>query len=355
MATAIEGTCVALFALHVAPLLALEAAESSALVAIGVAIAVALAGHAAAAADDPFTRIRGALAALASIAVVAVLVDEAAGGLALVVAASAAAAALLVGRGGRHDASWLGVAAAALVGLFPAAGACSGLAAIVSRSYRHPPAGQPWAAVLSTGILLAVLLTAAAAFRGIERPHGAAARLPASRGSSWLLIALAVASQASGVPYFVRWTASPGDKAIAMIMVVLAGGLGMELARRARGTSRAPSILSWPARALAAVSERSAAALRFLAGGVVVLERQVLDDLGGASVGLVLAAGRAIARVETATDGPVLGDRIAWMADAAVARLGLDHPRVGARVSAVLVFVMVALLALLVLSSLLLA
>jgi hypothetical protein len=358
--------------LHLAPLV-----EPGAAVAIAIApalAAVALAADAASSRSRPHG-LRAALAALTAMAVASVLLGETAAAVTIVMAASAGTAAASVAVESEGDVRWLGVACAGLAGILPGAGVSPGLAAAVTGAFGASAANRWAGGVVAPLLTIAVILCALAQFRvysaGVRRrgspvgPHGPRV----------LVIGLAAASTLGGAALGVgtspfggqavplaRRLVPPGGgldgvprMAVAgLVLAIAAASIGLAAARKA---SRTPALPSWIT-ALAApalVVERAAGAavelLRFFVRSVVIMNEDVIDDATEVVASGFSVLGRVVRRADRAVAEGTVGHAIARGANELVVRTKVDDPRGLERVRLGLLIGMVAILGLVVLSS----
>lgn len=364
----IETAVPAMIALRLAPAFDHDAADGSSFALVAVATAVLLAGRAAGA-REPAAATHAAIAASAALVIAAAGIGETPGGAAMLVAVALAGGAALSVVDAERDVRWLGVACAALVGLIPLAGVSPGAVTLVAHALASR--GGP---ILTTGAVATIVLASSALFHVYDAIVAASGTRRGSRGQGAVAAALAAAALASGVvlgagtaPFGGRVVPlvdrvlggrpsglSPGDAWTALALAVAAAAAGAFIARRA-SPGRAPlGFAALPARVAVYAARGVGAGGAFLARGALALDRDVVVGAarGASALGRVglAAAARADAFVETRTSAS-----LARAADAVVVRLGLDHPRVAAKSRAAALLVLVALLAAIVLSSVLLA
>lgn len=370
LALALEAAIPALVALRLAPLFDPVAVDGAAFAAIGGAVAFVCGGRAAAA-RDPFTVIRAVAAATASLVLVAAGLADVAGGLVVFVTAVLSSAAALAAIEARRDVRWLGIACAAAVGLLPVAGISSGVASVTARAVDPASSWRATGVGLAVAIVVVVALSAAAAFRMYDAIISEPRHDLGSRATSTLALVLASIALASGVvlgagtaafggrlvPLSGRMldVAAPrGDAWTGLALAVVAPAVGLFLARRPWARPEAFSVAERPARLLRRVASGVARFARFVGDGATTLDREVISDVADVAGNAVVGLARIVVRADDAVRVRALGAPLGRVSDAAATRLGLDHPRVLSRLAAVAVFVMVALLALVVLSSVLL-
>lgn len=373
LALVIEAIVPSILALRLARIFDPAAADGAAVALGGALLACVLAGHAAAS-DDRSQAARSALGSGAAMVIAAAGIGEIAGGLSLEVAVVLAGTAALASIVAPRDVRWLGVACAAAVGLLPMAGASSGIAAILARALAPTATWRGLGLVVAAGVVLGTTLSTIALFR----MHDAIIATPASgrgtRGQGAITVVLAATALASGVvlgagtspfggrvvPLSSRILGSDaasarGDAWVALGLGLVAAAAGLFVARHAP-VRRAPfAFAARPARVLAGMARAVGGATWFLSRGAVVVDRDVVEDIGRAAGAAVLAASRAVTRGDRLVEDRLVGRSVAWLSEAVTSRLGLDHPRAAARVATAALVVMVALLGLVVLSSVLLA
>jgi hypothetical protein len=142
-----------------------------------------------------------------------------------------------------------------------------------------------------------------------------------------------------------------GDAWGGLALAIVAPAIGLFLARRPWARTEAFAFAERPARLLRRLANGTARLARFLGDGATTLDREVISDAVAIAGTLFVAFARTVVRVDATIRTRALGAPLGRLADDASIRLGLDHPRVLSRVTAVAVFAMVALLALVVLSS----
>lgn len=370
LALALEAAVPAFVALRLAPLFDPLAVDGAAFSFIGAIAALVCAGHAAAA-RDPFAVLRSIVAATASLVVVAAGLGDVAGGLGVLVAAVLSSAAALAALEARRDVRWLGIACAAAVGLLPIAGISSGIASIAARAVDPASSWRATGIGLALSLLVVVALCAAAAFRMHDAIIAEGQRDFGTHATSVLALVLSSVALASGVvlgagtaafggrliPLSARMLdvdAPHGDAWTGLALAIVAPAIGLFLARRPWSRPEAFAVADRPARFLRRVANGVARLARFLGDGATTLDREVLSDAVDVGGRTMVGVARLVLRSDGALRARVFVRPLDRAADLAATRLGLDHPRVLSRVAAVAVFVMVALLALLVLSSMVL-
>jgi hypothetical protein len=367
---ALEAIPPVVLALHVLPLL--DPAAGPAIALVPVIAAVFLAGDAAAARSSDRVP-RAALAALSALAMTAVLVGESGGAIVILVAGALGAAAATTSLDAESDVRWLGIACVSLAGIVPGAGASTGIASAITGSFGASGTGRMVGAAVAPLVAVAAMLVATAVFRVYSASIRAPLVQPGPPAPRLLAIALAASSIVLGaifgvgastfggrtMPLARRFVDPPGGldanprfAIAALVLSVAAAVIGLVAARRATAMARTPRwvpTLGWPA----AVAGRGARAItgvvRFLVRSVLIMNEDVIDDATGAVASVFLAVARGLRLVDAkAASASRALDRGA--AEAAV-RTGLDHPRRADRVRTGLVLGMVAILGVVVLSS----
>ncbi|MBX3207535.1 MAG: hypothetical protein KF764_20975 [Labilithrix sp.] len=367
-------------ALRLAPLVDPSATDGALVVLIGSGSAIVLAARAACV-DDGHKALRGVLAAVASMAVVAAGLGDPSASLILASSAVVSTSAALAAIEARRDARWLGVAAAGVVGLLPGAGASFGYVLAISAALGSAAAGSVAWAVFAGGVaaslVVACTLGALAAFRVYDAVIRASARDPGrSRPEGVVVVVLAVVSLVGGValgagttmfgghisPLARRLTgtsalpAHPAMVGAAIVLSLVAAAGGVALARRASAGSTSPRwlfALGRPYDVLARIADGFGRAALFLQRSVAAMDRDVIDDVPAAVAASALGVGRGLRRLSRGVSGKV-DPPLERAADVVAVKLDLDGPRAAERVRTAALLVMVALLGLVVLSSLLL-
>ena len=286
-------------------------ADGALVVVLGAGSAFVL-GARASCVDDGHRALRGVLAATAAAAVASVGLGEATGALVLTCAAIVACVASFAAIDARSDVRWLGVAAAASVGLFPGAGASMGFILAIAAALGTAASGGASAAlfggVVAVALVATVLSCALAAFRVYDAILNAAAGKPATarRQEALLVVGLAILALAGGAvlgvgsaPFggaavpLARRMAGPNmapmaPKALAFVaavLAILAAAGGVILARRASAAVRPPRwLLSFgrPYGLLDSAAHTLAEAATFLHRSVRAMDRDVIEDIPAA-------------------------------------------------------------------------
>lgn len=297
-------------ALRLAPLVDPRGADGALVVILGASSALLLSANAASGADGHKT-IRGVLAAVVSLAFVAVGFGEPASALILSCSAIVATSAAIAALEARRDIRWLGVASAATVGLLPGAGASTGYifatATALGSAVYSTPTWAVFAAVAGGAILLAVTLSSLAVFRVYDALIRATVRDPGvSRGQGVVVIALAILALLGGTvlgagttplggavePLARRLVGAP-EAAVAPKMIaaaalfasLVAAAAGAVLARRVSASDEPPRWLLMLGRPYAVITSAMAAlggGVRYLQQSADALDRDVIDDVPAA-------------------------------------------------------------------------
>ncbi len=363
LAATLEILPAAYFALRFAPLVDASSLDGG-LVTLAGSISAFLLGGRAAAADDPAQAMRCVLGAATSIAVGAVGLGEPAAALVLSASSLVACGAALAAVEGRRDVRWLGVACAAAVGLLPGAGTSPGFALTLTSSLNAAlhgaRAGEGLATSAAAGIasalsMLAWAFCALAAFRVYDAVIRSSLRDPGTRGQAAVVTLLAVLALGGGVILGAGTTAFGGQviplarrivgdatadaaprpiAAAAIALSIVTAATGVLLARRVGAGPQTP-------RWLRTLSAPHGAAMRLLAVGtrgfgflqrsVVRMDRDVVEDFG---VAVTEVFGRLARVVRPPGAHP--------------------DPQRAQRITTAIVLVLLALFALLVLSSMVL-
>ena len=371
---ALEAIPPVVLALHMLPLL--DPGAGPALAVIPVVAAVFLAGDAASSRSSDRVP-RAALASLSALAMTAVLVGETSGAMVILVAGALGAAACTTSLDAESDVRWLGIACVSLAGIVPGAGASSGVASAITGSFGASAAGHMVGAAVAPLVAIAAILIATALFRVYSASISAPVVTSGLRAPRALAVALAASSVVGGAilgigastfgghttPLARRLVDAPGGldgnpriAGVAFVLSVGAAVVGLVAARRATATSKTPGWI--PALGLpAALAGRAArivtGAVRFLVRSVLIMNEDVIDDAAEAVGSLVIALARVLRLADAKSSAPMelALDR---GATEVVVRTGMDHPRRSDWFRTGLVLGMVAILGLVVLSSLVL-
>ncbi|MEA2750101.1 MAG: hypothetical protein QOI41_4244, partial [Myxococcales bacterium] len=270
---------------------------------------------------------------------------------------------------------WLGVACASTAGVLPAAGASPGLACVIAGAFGASASGHVAGGVVAPLATVAVILVAVAVFRVYGATITAPRPADSPRGPRVLVVVLAITSLLGGAalgagtspfgghtaPLARRLVAGGGGVdgvpriAIAALVLSLAAAvIGLVAARRATRTPEAPAWIKWldgPALLLAHVVGWGSGLLHFFVRSVVVMNEDVIDDATEVLASGVSAVGSGVRRLDAVVARGLLARAFGRGADEVVVRTGMDDPRRFERVKLGLVIGMVALLALVVLSS----
>jgi hypothetical protein len=372
---ALEGVAPVVLAMHVAPLVDPGAA---AVLAIMPALAAAILAAAAAASRSRDAIPRTSLAALAALAITAVLLGETAGALTIVVTATLGTAAMTAALDSDVDVRWLGVACASVAGVLPAAGTSPGVASVIIGAFGASASNRVPGAAAAPLATITVILVSLAVFRVYGATISAARNDAGPRGPRALVVLLALASLLGGAalgagsspfggraaPLARRLVGGVGGldgvpriAGAALLLSLAAAAIGLVAARRATRTPQAPAwlaLLESPALLLGRLAERCASLVRFFVRSVVVMNEDVIDDATEVLAAGVSAVGAGVRRADAVVARGALARAFGRGADEVVVRTGMDHPRRFERVTLGLVIGMVALLGVVVLSSVIL-
>jgi len=372
LAVAVEALVPAYLAVRFADLLEPRSPDGATVAIAGAVAAVVLGGHAATLATDDAPRaVRGVLAAAIAVVVTAAGFGMIAGGLLVASAAAFSAAAALAAIEARRDLRWLGVASAATCGLVPASGISAGVATTVSRAFDPTATWHGSGAYVAVAVAVAVALAAFASFRMYDAIVSKSATRGA-RGQGAIAVVLSSLALASGIVFGMGSAAFGGrvvplvtrllgldvvvagtDAYSALALAIVAPAIGFFAARHARSDALADAAGA-PARMAIALGAAFARAFDFLGGGVRALDGDVIEDVGRSAGQGILLVAAALGRADRFVDERITGRILGRAADVTAVRLSLDHPRVLTRFALIFVLVMVALLALVVFSSVLL-
>lgn len=383
IAYVLEAVPPVVISLHVAPLMDPSAAAA---IAVLSAVAAAVIAAAAAASRSRDRVPRAALGALVAVAVTAVLLGESAAAVVLLVAAMLGAAAATAALESRADVRWLGVACAALSGILPGAGVSPGIASAITGAFGASLAGRWAGAVVAPLVTIAAILVALAVFhvygasitKAVPGSGGAPART-GTAASNALVVTLAAfavlggAALGTGTSPFGGHTAplarrlvgggggldaSPRIALAALGLSVAASIIGLVAARRASRTAEAPSwlrLLGAPAALLGSIAGAAGSLLAFFVRSVVIMNEDVIDDATELLSGVFGAIGAGFRRIDTVVAGGLFARLLGRSADQdAVVLTGMGDRAGGEgydRVRTGLVLGMVAVLGLVVLSS----
>jgi len=369
---ALEAIPPVVLALHMLPLL--DPGAGPALAVIPVVAAVFLAGDAASARSSDRVP-RAALAALAALAMTAVLVGETSGAMVILVSGALGAAAATTSLDAESDVRWLGIACVSLAGIVPGAGASSGIASAIAGSFGASGAGHRVGAAVAPLVAVAAILVATAVFRVYSASIRAPVVASGPRAPRALATSLAAASIVSGAvlglgasvfggrttPLARRLVDAPGGldgnprmAGVAFVLSVGAAIIGLVAARRATATAAAPgwiATLGLPAALAGRAASIVTDVVRFLVRSVLIMNEDVIDDAADALGSLVSAIARGVRFIDSKIGSGLLARALGRGATEVVVRTGMDHPRREGRFRTGLVLGMVAILGLVVLSS----
>ena len=372
LAYALESVPPVVLAVHVAPLVDPGVAAA---IAIAPAVAAVVLGATAAASRTRDGVPRATLAALVSLAVAAVYLGETAGAVMILVAATVGCAAITVALDAGADVRWLGVACASVAGVLPAAGASPGLACAIAGAFGASATGHAAGGVVAPLATVAIILVGLAVFRVYGATISVKVDPTSPRGPRVLVVVLAIASLLGGAalgagtspfgghtaPLARRLVAGGGGVdgvppiAIAALVLSLAAAvIGLVAARRATRTPDAPAWIKWldgPALLIEHAVGLGSSLLRFFVRSVVVMNEDVIDDATEVVASGVSAVGAGVRRLDAVVARGMLARAFGRGADEVVVRTGMDDPRRFESVKLGLVIGMVALLCLVVLSS----
>ena len=372
---ALEGVPAVVVLMHIAPLV--DPAEA-AILAIAPALAAVVLAADAAASRSRDRVARAVLASLTALALTSVLLGETAGALVILVSATLGAAAATAALDSGGDVRWLGVASAGVSGVLPGAGTSAGLGSVISGAFGASAAGRWPGGVVAPLATISVILVSLAVFRMYSASINAPATAIA-RGPKILVVVLATASVLGGAalgagssqfgghtaPIARRLVSGTGgiDGApriafAALGLSLAAAAIGLVAARRATRTPQSPAwigALGLPGHLLARTAGGAASLVRFLVRSVVVMNEDVIDDVTEVVTGAVARAFAGFRRLDAAVTGGRLTRALGGGADEVVVAPGSDAPDRFEGVRVGLVLGMVALLGLVVLSSVVLS
>ena len=361
---ALEALVPAVLALRLCVLVTPHASWAIALAILAAACAAVLAGHAATR-NEARRALSAKMAADMALVVACVLVAEPSAAFVVAVTASLGAGAALASLDGPGDIRWLGVACAATTGAIPAAGASPGFAAALAASFVD---AQPLALVFAFVLAASIMLGAVAAFRVYDTSIGPSRRsfAVAARGLGIVLAALAMLA---GVFLGVGTTPFGGKSAAlvhriaptglsvennpkvavaGLVLSLVAALLGIYTARR---SPRWLATVAAPARAASSFAHRLGLLADLGHRSVVVLERDVIED---ASLVVGNGALRMAGALRFASEKVDPGGLVDRLGPTILVKIGLGSPKAFGLFRVVVLVVMVALLAVIVLSSLIL-
>ena len=312
LAYALETIPPVVLAIHVLPLLDPVAALEIALV--PAAFAVLLACDAAAARSSDRVP-RAVVAALAALAMASVLAGETGGAMVILVAAALGGAAATTALDAETDVRWLGMACASLAGVLPGAGTSAGISSAMAGALAAGVSGRAVGYAVAALVAVAALLVSFAVFRVygasvLQRPKDRGAR--GSRSLALILAALSLmfgamlgvgSSQFGGhtLPLARRLVDAPGGidnepKIVGGVLVVaLACAVsGVLLARRASARETPSWLASFgaPGRLVSRGAFAGSGLLQFLVRSVLVMNEDVVEDVTDVVASLFLAIGR---------------------------------------------------------------
>jgi hypothetical protein len=373
LAYALEAVPPVVLAGHVARIV--EPGAGAAL-ALAPALAAVIFAASAAAARHRDSVPRGVLAAVAALALTATFVGENAGAMVLVVAATLGAAGATAALDTRADVRWLGVGCAALAGILPGAGASPGIASALTGTLGATAVGRWGGAGVTPLVLLAATLVSLAVFRmygaSIHVPAPSRAGVGAPRALVITLAITAVLGGAAlgvgtsafggGTPSLARRVVGAGSgldgaprfAIAALALSVFGAAIGLLAARRA---TRTPDLPGWvraldaPSALLGKATAAAGSLVIFLVRSVVIMNEDVIDDITEIFASGAAAIGAGIRRLDAIVARGMLARALGRGADELVVRTGMDDPNRFEWVRLGVVLGMVALLGLVVLSS----
>ncbi|HEY8080423.1 MAG TPA: hypothetical protein VIF62_40110 [Labilithrix sp.] len=375
LAPALEVLAGVVLVLRVAPIF--EAPSSTAL-AVFASLCAALMASRGAAEPVPRDAMRAVAAASGAIAIACTLAGDPAAAFVVVSAGTIGCAAALSAVDVAGDVRWLGVACAASAGVLPAAGISPGAAEGLGAVLAQAAAGSLVAMILAVALLVALALVSVASLRvydayisGRQKSVRGKSAAVGPRALAALLAAIALASGAVlGVgtsPFggraapLVRHVilggepleGSPKLAAFALVLAVGAAALGVVLARLTTNRPTPPVWLGVPSRATVSLAAGLGRLATWLARSVAALDREIVEDITDVVAGALARAGDLLRRGE-ARASKASGAVVDRASAAAIVRTGLDDPRTAERVRTGILLAMVAILGIVVLSSLLL-
>jgi hypothetical protein len=372
---ALEAIPPLVLGLHVAPLL--EPGIGPALAIASAVAAVFLAGDAAASRSSDRVP-RALLGALAAFALTSALLGEAGGAMVIVFTASLGAASATAALDAEADVRWLGVACASLAGVMPGAGASPGIVSTIAGAFAASSTGHTIGALVAPLVAIAAILVALAAFRVFDASIRSPLTVQGPHGPRVLALVLAAASLLGGallgvgsspfggktLPFARRLVDAPGGlddnpriAVAALGLAVAAAFVGLVAARYVTQTSQPPlwlAALGGPAALMARASRAVSSVVRFFVRSVVIMNEDVIDDVTEVVASTFAALGQLLRRLDANVGTGLVARTLGRGADQVVVGTGMDDPRRFERVRNALVLGMVAILGLIVLSSIVL-
>lgn len=309
IAAVLEAIGAPLLALRLAPLVEPTGADGALVVLLGAGSAVVLAARAACV-DDGQKALRGVVASSSSAAVAAVGLGHPSAALVLACTAIFAAGATAAALEARRDVRWLGVACAAAAGLLPGAGVSFGWIGAIAAAIGSAATGTAGWAVFSGLVALALALAVGLGALASFRVYGGAVSSSSlaygtSRAQGAVVVVLAATASLAGI-VLGAGTAAFGGKVVpladrvagpvvlapapsmalaAAFLALVAAASGAFLARRAAAAPAPPSwllVLGRPHAVVAWAASGVADASSFLERSVVAMDRDVVDDVPAA-------------------------------------------------------------------------
>ena len=368
----LEGVPPVVLVMHVVPLL--DPGAGAAIAILPALAAVVLAAAAAASRSRDHVP-HASLAVLAALAMTAALLGETAGAVVVIGAATLGAAATTAALESDADVRWLGVACASLTGVLLGGGASPGLAAVLTGAIGAGAAGR-WAGIVVAPLtVLAVILLLLALFRVYGASIRVAGAKSGPRGPRALVVVLAgvalfggAALGAGSSPFGGRTEplarrlvsdaggidAAPRIVGAGLALSLVATIIGLLAARRATRTPELPGwvkTLDWPASLVARAAATCASLVSFFVRSVSVMNEDVIDDATEVVASLFSGAAGIVRRLDEKVTGGRLARALGRSKGEAVVRTGMDDPHPFERVRLGLVVGMVAVLAAVVVSS----
>jgi hypothetical protein len=370
-----EGLTPVVLVMHIAPLLD---PPVSAVLAIVPAFAAVVLGASAASSRSRDGVARAALAVLAAIALASILLGESSAALVIVGAATLGTAAMTTALDSNADVRWLGVACAGLTGVLPGGAESPGIAAAIAGAFGASASGRWAGSAVAPLLTVAVILLSLALFR----VYGASINVDSSRrglgapfGPKALVVVLSAAALLGGAalgagsspfggrtqPYARRLVNDVGGlddvpkiAGAALALSLAAALLGLLAARRATRTPELPGwvkALAVPGAVVAGAADACASLLRFFVRSVVIMNEDVIDDATDVLGSLFGAIGAAMRKVDARAFGGRVARTLGGSTEGNREGMADAEPHHAERFQLGLVLGMVALLGLVVLSS----
>jgi NADH:ubiquinone oxidoreductase subunit 5 (subunit L)/multisubunit Na+/H+ antiporter MnhA subunit len=302
----LEAIAAPYLALRLAPLVDSATPDGWLVVFLGAGSAFLLAGRAACLDDAP-RALRGVLASATALAVATIGLGEGAAALVLAAGGVVAVAAALAAIEARRDVRWLGVACAAAVGLLPGAGVSTGyiLAAngALSAAMNGNSGTRGFGWLVAATIVISAGLAAVAAFRVYDTVIRESARRPgSSRAQGAVAVVLTVVALAGGaalgagttllggsVSPLARRFVGSGAQALPRAWALIAAALPIVAAAAgvvvAKSVTEAPALPRWlravgrPYTVLGWSAGILRDAMTFLQRSVRAMDRELVEDV----------------------------------------------------------------------------